>query len=195
MNRKQTLTILILITLVVQSWAQDASSFFSKADTFFNTYVENGKLAYSKIKTNPDGLNELVDMAKTINISKSDAKTYQAFWINGYNLSVIKGIVDNYPLKSPLDVAGFFDKTKHDIGGKQITLNDIENKLLTGKFSEGIKIPFCIGLCRFGLSPNHSEGLFAKYFGHAIATTNKVGTERSKFCQNKREKSKPFPNF
>ena len=69
-------------------------------------------------------------------MSVGDKTNYQAFWINAYNLSVIKGIVDNYPLKSPLDVKGFFDTTTYSIAGKSITLNDIENKMLRGNFDE-----------------------------------------------------------
>ena len=115
-------------------FGQGTSEFFTKADAFFNTYVSNGRVAYKEIKANPSSLNELMTLAKEIRVSKSDAKTYQAFWINGYNLSVIKGIVDNYPIKSPLNKAGFFDKKTYDIGGKNTTLNDIENKLLRAVF-------------------------------------------------------------
>lgn len=153
MTINKTLTAVALIIFVGQSWAQDTSGFFSKSDAFFNTYVSNGRVAYSKIKANPDGLNELVEMAKAINISKSDAKTYQAFWINGYNISVIKGIVENYPLKSPLDVAGFFDKTKHNIGGKEITLNDIENKLLRANFPKEARFHFVLVCAGLGCPP------------------------------------------
>ncbi|WP_190809932.1 DUF547 domain-containing protein [Flagellimonas sp. S3867] len=153
MTIKKTLTAFALVIFIGPGWAQDTSSFFTKTDAFFNTYVKNGRVAYNKIKANPDGLNELVELARTIKISKSDAKTYQAFWINGYNLSVIKGIVDNYPLKSPLDVPGFFDKTKHSIGGKDITLNDIENKLLRANFTQETRFHFVLVCAGLGCPP------------------------------------------
>nr|WP_299487577.1 DUF547 domain-containing protein [uncultured Allomuricauda sp.] len=153
MTIKKTLTTIVLAIFMSQSWAQNTSGFFTKADAFFDTYVKNGRVAYNKIKANPDGLNELVDLAKTINISKSDANTYQAFWINGYNLSVIKGIVEHYPLKSPLDVSGFFDKTKYNIGGKEITLNDIENKLLRANFPEEARFHFVLVCAGLGCPP------------------------------------------
>ncbi|MGX1931253.1 DUF547 domain-containing protein [Flagellimonas sp. 2504JD4-2] len=153
MNIKKTLTALALVIFVGQGWAQDTSSFFTKADAFFSTYVKNGRVAYNKIKANPDELNELVELAKSIQVSKGNTKTYQAFWINGYNISVIKGIVENYPLKSPLDVSGFFDKTKHNIGGKEITLNDIENKLLRGNFSKEARFHFVLVCAGLGCPP------------------------------------------
>jgi hypothetical protein len=116
--------------------AQSLSTFYSKTDAFLKANVSNGKVAYSKIHDNPSELDEILNIAKTITVSKNDAKNYKSFWINAYNLSVIKGLVDHYPTESPLNQAGFFDKTKHSLGGKQITLNDIENKLLRGQFND-----------------------------------------------------------
>ena len=128
--------ILILVLFAFESYSQDVNLFFEKANVFFKANVANGKIAYSKIHSNQDGLNEILKLAETISVSKNEAKTYQAFWINAYNLSVIKGGIDNYPTKSPLDNAGFFDKTTHSIGGKKITLNDIEHKLLRAQFKD-----------------------------------------------------------
>lgn len=153
MNTKKILTTLIFASFFAMGFSQGTSAFFSKADTFFKTYVKNGKVAYSDIKANPTSLNELIDLAKGIEISKNDAKTYQAFWINGYNLSVIKGIVENYPINSPLDKAGFFDKTTYDIGGKQITLNDIENKLLRANFPKEARFHFVLVCAGLGCPP------------------------------------------
>lgn len=116
--------------------SQNVELFFEKADAFLKEHVINGKVAYLNIHSNQDNLYELLSLAEGISVSIDDSKTYQAFWINAYNVSVIKGIVDNYPIKSPLDKAGFFDKITYSLGGKQITLNDIENKLLRAKFND-----------------------------------------------------------
>lgn len=131
-------TSLILLTLLVFSKAksQDITSFFNKTDIFLNTFVSEGNVAYSAIKDQPKELDELVQLASTISVSKEDANNYQAFWINAYNLFVIKSLVDNFPINSPLAKAGFFDKIKHTIAGKKITLNDIENKLLRAQFND-----------------------------------------------------------
>ena len=130
---------LFILSLFVGSsfgFSQTTSDYFKAADAFFATYVSNGKVAYSKINDNPSTLEKLVTMAETISVSTNDTKTYQAFWINAYNISVIKGIIDNYPIKSPLDKSGFFDKTTYKIAGESITLNDIENKKLRAQFSD-----------------------------------------------------------
>lgn len=116
--------------------AQNLNAFIEKADQFFKANVSNGKVAYSNIKSDTDALNAVLKLAEGVSVSKDNETNYQAFWINAYNLSVIKGIIDHYPTKSPLDNAGFFDKTKHSLGGKKITLNDIEHKLLRGQFND-----------------------------------------------------------
>lgn len=130
--------ILLLTTLVftIQSFSQDVNIFFTKTDVFFKANVTNGKVAYAKIHKDQSNLNDLLHMAEKIKVIKTDANNYQAFWINAYNLSVIKGIIDNYPIKSPLDKAGFFDKITYKLGGKIITLNDIEHKLLRAQFKD-----------------------------------------------------------
>ena len=130
------LKIIILVLSFNMGFSQAPNTFFTKADVFFKANVANGKVNYSGIHKNQEQLNELLSLATTVRVSKNDAQNYQAFWINAYNVSVIKGIIDNYPIKSPLDKAGFFDKTTYKLGGKSITLNDIEHKLLRAQFKD-----------------------------------------------------------
>jgi hypothetical protein len=153
MNRSTSFFCILLLSLAPLAFAQHTSEFFSKADTFFKEYVKDGLVDYSTIHENPGALNELVQMAEKISVSKEDADTYQAFWINGYNLMVIKGIVENYPLKSPVDIGGFFDETQRSIGGKEITLNDIENQLLRKNFPDEPRFHFVLVCGALGCPP------------------------------------------
>ena len=131
----QYLTFLFLLISTILP-AQDTSKFFDSADNFFKTYVENETVKYAEINQNPKALSDLMAEAKKIKISTENQNQYKAFWINSYNLAVISGIVKNYPVNSPMDINGFFDKTSYEIGGKKVTLNSIENDLLRAKFSE-----------------------------------------------------------
>lgn len=133
---KKQFIIIIIALISFDGLSQELNIFFSKADAFFKTNVSNGKVAYSNIHDNQEELNAILEIADRISISKDDVSNYQAFWINAYNLSVIKGIVDNYPTNSPLDNKGFFDKTTYSLAGKNITLNDIEHKLLRAQFND-----------------------------------------------------------
>jgi len=135
-NEMKRYIIIAILLLSSEGFSQDIDAFFSQADAFFKTNVVDGKVAYSKIHNNQEALKEVLELAEGISINKSEASSYQAFWINAYNLSVIKGIVDNYPLESPLDKSGFFDEIKFALAGQKITLNDIENKLLRAQFKD-----------------------------------------------------------
>ncbi|RDK89050.1 DUF547 domain-containing protein [Marinirhabdus gelatinilytica] len=136
MKKSLLLSFLFFIFLVANGNSQNLATFFDEADSVFSTYVSNGKIAYKELAKDPSKLEKVLTTAATISVSPSDAKKYQAFWINAYNLAVIKGIVDNWPITSPLDKKGFFDTTKYELGGTKITLNDIENKKLRATFNE-----------------------------------------------------------
>ena len=124
------------LTLASENQQQGSDNFFQQANTFFSTYVSNGEVNYKGIKANSAKLDEIAKIASVLVIDKSDEESYKAFWINAYNITVIKSIVENYPIKSPLDKAGFFDKKKHTIAKQAITLNDIENKILRAQFND-----------------------------------------------------------
>lgn len=133
---KKSFFILLLVLFSVQLFSQDVNVFFEKTDSFLKANVSNGKMDYNAIHSNPEQLNELMALAKVVSITKGNKNEYKAFWINAYNLSVIKGIIENYPLKSPLDLKDFFDSTMYNLAGKSLTLNGIENDILRAQFSD-----------------------------------------------------------
>jgi hypothetical protein len=155
----KTFIIAIVITTLSMSnsFAQDTMQFFQDANTFFMTHVSNGRIDYKAIKSNPEILNNLMTQAENIKVSKANAKQYQAFWINAYNLSVIKGITEKYPVKGPLSIPGFFDKTTYALGGIKTTLNDLENKILRAKFPKEARFHFALVCAGLGCPPIINE--------------------------------------
>ncbi|WP_106790704.1 DUF547 domain-containing protein [Aquimarina sp. Aq78] len=147
------ITMLLVLLSIQFGFSQSNTAFFTKADSFFKTYVSNGRIDYKTIKKDPSSLEELLRIAANVKVTTSDAKTYQAFYINAYNLAVIKGIVDKYPTKSPLDIKGFFDKTTYTLGGKKTTLNDLENKILRKNFPKEARFHFVLVCAGLGCPP------------------------------------------
>jgi len=143
----------ILVIVSHPILASDFSIFFSKADTFFKENIKDGRVDYEAIKKNPRTLDALIDMGEDLRTSPSNVAEYQAFWINSYNLLVIKGIVNNYPVKSPLDIKGFFDKVQYQFGGQSLTLNDIENNLLRKVFPNEPRFHFVLVCAGLGCPP------------------------------------------
>ncbi len=186
---KKDIAFLIFMLLVaLKGFSQTTAEFFEKSDSFFNTYVKNGRVAYADIKSNPEGLNDLVEMAKAISVDKSNANEYQAFWINGYNLLVIKGIIDNYPLKSPLDVGGFFDGTKYEIGGIKTTLNDIENKLLRKNFPKEPRFHFVLVCGGLGCPPIIDKAYMPETLDAQLEKQTKLAINDPNFIRIKKNK-------
>jgi len=111
--------------------------FFSKADIFFKQYVKEGNIDYTALQTNRPILDSLSRLIGVLDISRQPEVVRKAYWINVYNVLVIKSVVDNYPITSPKDVPGFFDNAKHKIGGELLTLNEIEKDILLKNFKDG----------------------------------------------------------
>ena len=180
-------TLLLLVFVAFKSYSQDVNLFFEKANTFFEANVADGKVAYSKIHSNQNDLNDLLAIAETISVSKEDAKTYQAFWINAYNLSVIKGIIDNYPTKSPLDNKGFFDKVTYRLSGKKITLNAIEHDLLRAQFNDA-RFHFVLVCGAVGCPPLISKAYLPNTLESQLETQTKIALNGSFLKVNTKKK-------
>lgn len=121
-----------LLLLLFTSFANATSVevFFQKSNIFFKTFVVDSKVDYNALKNDPQLLNEVLTIAAEIDLTTLDTNSYKAFWINVYNLTVIKGIVASYPLNSVQEIKGFFDKKTYNIGGELLTLKKIEEKKL-----------------------------------------------------------------
>ena len=188
MKTNTILKTLILFFCLQVVTGQELTEFFTKSDNFFKAYVHHGKVDYKGVKANLDQLDGILDMAKGLSVSKADAKEYQAFWINGYNLLVIKGIIDHYPVKSPLDINGFFDKTKRKIGGQQITLNDIENKQLRGNFPKEARFHFVLVCAGLGCPPIINGAYLPATLEFQLQTQTELALNNPNFIKMKGKK-------
>lgn len=176
------LVVLALLTVSL-GYTQGKGDFFAKADVFFKAYVKNGRVDYKNIKENPKRLNELMALAKGIAVDMENASEFEAFWINGYNLSVIKAVVENYPLKSPLDISGFYDVAKYNIGGQNITLNDIEHQLLRKNFSKDPRFHFVLVCGGLGCPPIIDEAYVPNRLNAQLNRQTKKALNDSDFVQ------------
>ncbi|MEP3838054.1 MAG: DUF547 domain-containing protein [Algibacter sp.] len=167
-----------LVLIAFKGVSQDLNSFFNKTDAFLKEYVSDGRVAYSKIQANQNELNLILKIAEGVSVSKADANYYQAFWINAYNLAVIKGIIDNYPINSPLDNKGFFDTTIYSLGGKQITLNAIENELLRAQFHDA-RFHFVLVCGAVGCPPLISKAYFPNTLNSQLDKQTKIALNGS----------------
>ena len=117
--------ILITISLLL-SLKSVSQTFFDRVDNFLSKNVTFGLVDYGSISKSSAELDSLVNMIETHEVSDSSANYRKAFYINAYNLLVIKQVVENYPVSSPKDIEGFFNETKFTVAGDQLTLDELE---------------------------------------------------------------------
>ncbi|MBC7643230.1 MAG: DUF547 domain-containing protein [Flavobacterium sp.] len=128
---KKLLLIIVFFSLSTTIQAQGSGVFFDLTNVFLKKYVDaNNKVNYQELKGNADMLNLIMDYAGKMNLKNESKETSKAFWINIYNLAVIKNVVDNYPMKSTMDIPGFFNENDFLIANQRLTLDDIEHTIL-----------------------------------------------------------------
>jgi hypothetical protein len=123
--------ILLLISLTFCfncSTTPQANFDHSTFDKLLKKYVvETGLVDYTAFRDNED-FNEYLDNIRNADIDNLSNNDKLAFYINAYNATVIKNVLDHWPIKSPMDVKGFFNKIIHTIAGKEMTLDELEHK-------------------------------------------------------------------
>lgn len=160
-----TLFIIVLfLNMPLAGNATDLNSFFKQADAFLKKYVKEGRVAYKDIKQNSSEIESLYKTINSADLSSASELEKKAFYINAYNLIVIYHVSKYYPLKSPLDQSGFFDKVKHTVAGEPLTLNALEIKklILTTKdprvhFALACAAVSCPPLASFGYTPQQLD--------------------------------------
>lgn len=127
---KTTLWLATFIFSISIGKSDDITSFTRSADIFLKKYVSNGAVNYAAIKRNSSDIQSLYKTIGSISLKNQNDNSKKAFYINAYNLIVIQSITDNYPVKSPMNIEGFFDKQSHLVAGEKLTLNALEKEKL-----------------------------------------------------------------
>ena len=134
LNQKKVMKFASSLLLLLLSITVAAQDFNSDMNAFLQKNVKNGLVNYKEIKAVPSEMSALLKQAANApTYSKSQEK---AFLINAYNLFVIKGIVDHYPVAGPLKIDGFFDKKTFTLRGKKTRLNELEKETLAKQFPD-----------------------------------------------------------
>lgn len=143
--------------------ASMANDMYASWDADLHKYVDgNGNVNYRSWKANRTGVDSFLASASKItaeDYSHMSKEQKLALWINLYNAGTIKQILDHYPIhktglnfypdSSIRQIDGVWDKYKLQAAGKQVSLSDIENKILRGEFKEPL-IHFAINCASHG---------------------------------------------
>lgn len=144
--------ILLFISLPITAAAQQVFD-YSSYNSLLQNNVKNGRINYSNIKSKDivllrDFLNRIATV-DPIDFENWDKNEQLAFWINTYNAITIFGITENYPIEyggilsrirfprsSVRQIKDFWKTVFVKVMGKEITLDQIEHKIVRKKFDE-----------------------------------------------------------
>ncbi len=140
-------TIMLMLVLIIAhglavnvsaSEKDDPGSIF---DSVLSRYVsEDGSVDYKGLKEDKEFKKYIEYLSNRDPRSLQSEKHQMAFWINAYNAFVIKGVLEEYPIKSVLKVGlipnSFFKRKKFKTKHGEITLQVLENEKLREAFRE-----------------------------------------------------------
>jgi len=140
-------------------------------------YTHKGRVNYKSLKENDSELKasiQAIEGASKTDFESFNIKQKKAFWINAYNMSVIKTIIDNYPIKrgfsfktiafpsnSIQQITHVWDKLVLHVLSQDLSLNGIENKILRPEFKDP-RIHFAIVCASIGCPVIKSEAYTAE---------------------------------
>ena len=130
MKRILLITAFLFSYVFVQAQPEKLTLFFKLSDYFLKRHVYKGLVNYKYSRDNSREIDLLQKTIAEIDLSSASDSERKAFMINAYNLLVIYQVTQNYPLAKPLDKEGFFDVTTFAIAGEQLTLNQLESKMI-----------------------------------------------------------------
>jgi len=136
------LLILLALTITLSTlavYADDTVGSPADYDAILKKYVKGDYFQYAQLKKNKDDLarfERFMRWQAKADVKKMTRAEQIAFYINAYNSCCIKAILDNYPVHTPKDVDGFFDKLKFEVAGEKLTVSEIEYDRLIANYKD-----------------------------------------------------------
>lgn len=116
-----------------------AENAIGEYDAILKKYVKGDYFQYGDLKKNSEDLARFdlfMQWQAQAKVKKMSRGDQIAFYINAYNSCCIQAILDNYPVHTPKDVDGFFDKLKFEVAGEKLTIGEIEYDRLIANYKD-----------------------------------------------------------
>ncbi len=104
-------------------------------------YVRDGLVYYRALKQERARLDRYVASLEGKSLGTLPRNEQVAFWLNAYNALVLKTVIDQYPIRqrtkdypsgSIRQLPGAFERQTHHVAGQTLTLDQIEQTMLSG---------------------------------------------------------------
>jgi hypothetical protein len=102
-------------------------------------YVVGERVAYRRWKASAADMARLD--AYIARLARAEASALSrteklALYINAYNALTLKSVLDAYPVRSIKNIPGVWTRRKWKVGGRELTIDQIENVVLRGELRE-----------------------------------------------------------
>ena len=123
------------------------------------------RFSYSAVTAEDrQALDSYLAQLQKVKVSTLNRSEQKAYWINMYNALTVKVILDHYPVKSIMDIdisPGFFSNGPWDAGllnieGEELSLNDIEHRILRPIFNDN-RLHYALNCASLGCPNLQSE--------------------------------------
>jgi hypothetical protein len=172
------LVLLVIVALLSADTpsAQQPTVVLGPLDLILDTYVRDGFVYYRALKSERRRLDEYVRTIASTDIDKQSRNEQIAFWLNAYDALVLQTVIDHYPAprrsteypqSSIRQIPGAFERLPHRVGGRTVTLDQIE-KTIFPKF-EDPRLYFAIGRGAVGGGRLRSEVFTADAIDRQLA--------------------------
>jgi len=174
----------LVIVCLISMQAVRAEDAGSPADYDFvlKKYVKGDYFQYGELKKNGEDLarfEKFMEWQAKADVKSMSRDEQIAFYINAYNSCCIKAILDNYPVHTPKDVDGFFDKLKFNVAGEELTISEIEYDRLIANYKD-MRAHFAVVCADRGCLPLKAGAYSGKLLDADLEAAAKkfVGDER-----------------
>jgi hypothetical protein len=141
--RRLVVWALVLGFATAGAGAQDSTDAARRGnlDQVLDLYVRDGLVYYRALKGDRRRLDSYVSGLGSASLASASRDAQIAFWLNAYNALVLRTVIDHYPTPrrsseypaaSIRQVPGAFETIRHQVAGKSLTLDQIEQTILTG---------------------------------------------------------------
>ena len=166
-------------------------------DQLLDLYVRGGDVYYRAIKSERAKLDGYVSQLATASVEKAPREEQIAFWLNAYNALVLRTVADHYPLqgrsseypaRSIRQIPGAFERLTHRVAGRTLTLDQIEQTILSGFHDP--RLYFALGRGAVGGGRLRSEAFTAARLEQQLAEVADECVTRAQCVSIDRESGK-----
>lgn len=131
---------LVMTSVGARESSQEAAR-WGNLDEILDLYVRDGYVYYRALRGDRRRLDAYVSSLSTPPPASAPRDEQVAFWLNAYNALVLRTIIDYYPISrrsndyppsSIRQIPGAFERLRHQVAGKSLTLDQIEQTVLPG---------------------------------------------------------------